>query len=798
MEGKEKASALSRRSFLKMAALASGAAATGSMLSACSSIGEAQVHAGVEETVCMTYCNACMGCPLEAVVRNDNVVFTRAAEIPDTDRDIKRMCARGASIPVQLVEGKRIKYPMKRVEGTERGAGQWERISWDEAINTICEKIKGYQNEFGKSSVCAFTYGTTEPRNLYNLYRLENLAEFSHQERTTDFALAQALYVNIGGYYFQGGNDWDIIESCKTFVVWGHNPIVSWPNTWRAIANAIENNGCKLVVVDPNYNTIAQKSDLFVSVRPGTDGALALGMINYMEENGMTADSYMQKRSCAPFLVKTSDGMFLRKSDLDASIAKGSADDDYAVWDEATGTLGYASTASSPALRMKDLTVEGQQVSTSYSLLLDAAAQYPMDRTAEIVTVSEDVIKEFCNLLVNNGEAEIFQGYGVDHYGQGFQNLAAIDALRIVAGLVKDPAFPYSLNDSGFASTETEHATTSASLGTFMFNDLIDKGSYQLPGCTMENGGQTVEVPGPTVDVPLKMLLSFGANLLNSCPDRNDTLKAYRNIDFHVAVNVEWCDTCDMADIVLPAAMIQESIGTMAIDGCVLASERCITPRFEAKPDYEIAQLIGQGIGLEKYFQDDMEAGMAHTLDTQVFNAMGLDYDALKQAKIIYMDKMSLPAPPHSDRAPAVLPGNTQPVPVLRAGFRPVCMSPAHVAAASGGLARNRRRFRGEPASGEVPAATDGWHPPIPRTFLLRAEPPAARDGDRRALRAHEPRRCRGARNLRRRLREALQRPRPRRRQGVLLGRHPTRLPGHRPRLAGIAVQERLQPGTHP
>ena len=73
------------------------------MLSACSSIGEAQVHAGVEETVCMTYCNACMGCPLEAVVRNDNVVFTRAAEIPDTDRDIKRMCARGASIPVQLL-----------------------------------------------------------------------------------------------------------------------------------------------------------------------------------------------------------------------------------------------------------------------------------------------------------------------------------------------------------------------------------------------------------------------------------------------------------------------------------------------------------------------------------------------------------------------------------------------------------------------------------------------------------------------------------------------------------------------
>ena len=203
-----------------------------------------------------TACRACIAsCAVLAHVKNGRVIKIEGN--PESPMSQGGLCAKGMAGIQALYHPNRNKYPMKRVEGTERGAGQWERISWDEAINTICEKIKGYQNEFGKSSVCAFTYGTTEPRNLYNLYRLENLAEFSHQERTTDFALAQALYVNIGGYYFQGGNDWDIIESCKTFVVWGHNPIVSWPNTWRAIANAIENNGCKLVVVDPNYNTIA-------------------------------------------------------------------------------------------------------------------------------------------------------------------------------------------------------------------------------------------------------------------------------------------------------------------------------------------------------------------------------------------------------------------------------------------------------------------------------------------------------------------------------------------------------------
>ena len=148
-----------------------------------------------------------MGCPLEAVVRDGNVVLTRAKEIEGAPIDQKRMCARGASIPTLIVQEKRIQYPMKRAEGTERGAGQWERISWDEAIDTICTKIKEYQAEFGSGSVCSFTYGTTEPRNMYNLNRLENVAQFSHQNRTTDFALTQGTMYTAGGFYYQGGVD---------------------------------------------------------------------------------------------------------------------------------------------------------------------------------------------------------------------------------------------------------------------------------------------------------------------------------------------------------------------------------------------------------------------------------------------------------------------------------------------------------------------------------------------------------------------------------------------------------------
>ncbi|MCI1479796.1 MAG: molybdopterin-dependent oxidoreductase [Eggerthellaceae bacterium] len=644
-----------RRGFLKAATLACGGALAGGALSGCSSIDAYDADAAeAEEKVCVTYCNACMGCPLEAVVRDDNVVLTRAAEIPNATFDQKRMCARGGSIPVQLVEEKRIKYPMKRVDGTERGAGQWERISWDEAIDTICTKIKEYQQEYGPSSVCTFTYGTTEPRNLYNLYRLENVAQFSHQNRTTDMALSSSLMYNAGGYWYQGGVDMHAIECMDTFVVWGHNPCVSWPNTWRYIANAIEKRGCKLIDVDPNHNTIAQKADLHVPIRPGTDGAFALGMMNYIEANGLANDTFMKQKSDGVFLVKASDGKYLRKSDMDPSVQLGSTDDDYAVWDEDANALGWAKTTANPSLRHEQMSISGVigtdgstgtvQVNTCYNLMMGVASEWDLARTSEVTDVSQDTIVKFCEMITAGGNCDFFQGYGLDHYGHGYNNIAATSALRIQCGLIPSPNTPYPLNDSGFATTETDHPIVSQKLGTFMFNDLLDKGSYTFPSVTIGTGDQAVEVPGATISTPLKMLINFGGNLCNSAPDRTKTVEAYKKIDFLVVTNVEWCDTADLADIVLPAAMIQESPAPISIDGCLVAGEKCITPRWEAKPDYEIAQLIGQGIGLGEWFTEDMDTGMSHVTDNAVMNAIGITYDVMKEQKIINMGG-SMPLP---------------------------------------------------------------------------------------------------------------------------------------------------------
>lgn len=777
---------LTRRGFLKTtatAALVAGSASAAGFAALTPKTALAQS----DEKTCTTYCNACMGCPLEAVVRDGNVVLTRAKEIEGAPIDQKRMCARGASIPTLIVQEKRIQYPMKRAEGTERGAGQWERISWDEAIDTICTKIKEYQAEFGSGSVCSFTYGTTEPRNMYNLNRLENVAQFSHQNRTTDFALTQGTMYTAGGFYYQGGADMDLVSQMSTFVVWGHNPIVSWPNAWHYIADAIENNDCKLIVVDPNKNTIGQKADLFVSLQPGTDAALALGLAKIIEEEGKTDDAFMQQKSCAPFLVKESDGRFLRKSDLEEGVAADA--DDFAVWDEATNAMGYASTAQNPVLRKKGIEVAGQRCNTAYSLLIDRISEYPIEMVSEVTTVPEETIRTFADLLCRPGMADIFQGYGIDHYGHGFNTIAAVSVLRIMRGMVPEPRMSYPLNSSGFDETETEHPAIVQSLGTFMFNDLLDTGKYTFPGVTAHMGEQVMELPDVTVEQPLKMLISFGANIVNSAPDRNKTIEAYKKFDFLVTANIEWCDTADISDIVLPAATIQEVGGPIGMNGCLVWADKAVEPKFEAKSDYDMANLIGRGLGLDEWFQEEFDEGMKHVVNTAMSAAMGIDADKLKEAGVMYVGAVPMPAYMTMTGKLQFYQENPGPIENYGQPMDPASIALPHWEPPMEAWPVTAGGFDANPLAEKYPLIVTAGT----RRFRVHPEPAAARDGDQRALCAHQSRGCRGPRHRGRQLRAPVQRPRPCGGQGHLQRRYSSGLSGYRPRLAALPVPKRLQ-----
>ena len=229
-------------------------------------------------------CRGCHGgCVHILTVENGRVVRVR----PDPGAPLNQghACIKGMSIIEQMYHPDRLLHPLKRVG--PRGSGQWEQISWDEALDTIAEKLTRISQESGPEAIAAFT-GTGR-------HHIPYLWRFTRAIGTPNITSAGALIClgprkNAGfstsGTY--GCVDYYGDTMPKLIVAWGANPVVSgadgelqWHPTRCAKA------GSKILVIDPQKTEMAKKADLWLRVRPGTDGALAMGIIRILIEEDL-------------------------------------------------------------------------------------------------------------------------------------------------------------------------------------------------------------------------------------------------------------------------------------------------------------------------------------------------------------------------------------------------------------------------------------------------------------------------------------------------------------------------------
>jgi len=214
---------------------------------------------------------------------------------PDHPENEGAMCVRGLSFMQLLYHPDRIKYPMKRVG--EKGEGKWQRISWDEALDTISLKIKQAREEYGPESI-AFSFCDGDRQNVVPGCALLS-ALGSPMICGTDAHYcfrpqALACMATFGwGNFFTGHDGFDFANS-KCIFIWGANHFESQPSRGKEIIQAIKN-GAKLIVVDPRFTNLAAKADLWLQVRPATDGALALGMLNYIIEQELYDEEFVDK-----------------------------------------------------------------------------------------------------------------------------------------------------------------------------------------------------------------------------------------------------------------------------------------------------------------------------------------------------------------------------------------------------------------------------------------------------------------------------------------------------------------------
>lgn len=195
-----------------------------------------------------------------------------------------RLCVKGYSYTRSVYSPDRIKYPMRQVGG--RGSGKWERISWDEAYDTIAKKILDIKKEYGSTlPICLNRYSGNF--NILNYCSEGMMSSIGHTTRAQGTpcwpAGIDAQTFDFGTIY---NNDPEDFVNSKLLIIWGANP--SWCSVHSMhFVEMAKRNGCKLVVIDPVVSQTASKADLYIQIKPSTDGALALGMARYLLDNNM-------------------------------------------------------------------------------------------------------------------------------------------------------------------------------------------------------------------------------------------------------------------------------------------------------------------------------------------------------------------------------------------------------------------------------------------------------------------------------------------------------------------------------
>ena len=206
-----------------------------------------------------------------------------------------RLCVRCLSFQQVLENPQRLLYPMKRAR-KDRGKDAWERITWDEAYNLICTKFSEIKEEYGPWSIL-FASGTGRDiaNGMYRMAYSYGSPNIAYQQtgvacygpRITATSIMMGNYcVPDCSMYFADRYDNPRWRAPGVIFIWGNNPLVSNAdgNVGHWMIDCMKR-GSKIVVVDPRLTWIASKADLFLQLRPGTDAALALAIINIMIEN---------------------------------------------------------------------------------------------------------------------------------------------------------------------------------------------------------------------------------------------------------------------------------------------------------------------------------------------------------------------------------------------------------------------------------------------------------------------------------------------------------------------------------
>jgi anaerobic selenocysteine-containing dehydrogenase len=572
----------------------------------------------VTRTVCMMPCGEM--CGVLAHVKNGVLTKVEPADFPEPKYFY--VCRKGLSTPKIVYHPDRLKYPMKRAG--ERGEGKWQRISWDEALDTIAGKLKDIAAKYNPESVAMISGGLNVPHGGLFIGQRFASAIGASWVSPQGAAMAAQICADMTSTGSRFGEPYHLNhEDPRLCVYWGSNVVETFPWRYRNQIRPAREKGAKMVCISPIFTPTAAKSDEWLPIRPGTDAALALGMINIIVSEGLCDEAFIIEHTVGPFLVRSDNGLFLRE-EHDPSGEKAKT---YLVWDTKTNKpQTYDTPGVTPALR-GSYTVDGLECKPAFQLLVELAEQYSLEKVSKITEIAPDAIRKLAVDYATRRPVVSERGIGMSRNYHGNLGHRAITALAAVTGnicLKRPQDFFANLNWRPF---------------------LFPGGRFYKPLTSFQfyNSHLTGK------PYPIKAFWVSSHNPANSHPNRNNMQQLLSNMEFIVVSELFMSTTAEYADIVLPGSTTFECT-SMALPWetffggipYLQIQPKVIEPYYECKSDLEIYTELAQRMGLGEFFDKSADEYIEMLLSSGHPSLQGITLDKLREG----------PLKPNPDSAP--------------------------------------------------------------------------------------------------------------------------------------------------
>lgn len=569
-----------RRSVLKWGAmLGSMAAVSGGGLFY--GLKQANSEASKDEKTVWTSCNVNCGsrCLLRAHVTDGVVTRIETDNGGDETYGLHeiRACLRGRSMRRRMYAPDRLKYPMKRVG--KRGEGKFERISWDQALDEISERLKKVLDQYGNEAVYV-NYGTGNLGSVMSngssaashLYRLMNsLGGYLRLYGSYSTSQIRRAMPFMYGHRLKNNPISDIANS-KLAVFFGNNPAATRMSGGGIVYDLLEakkKGGTRIIVIDPRHSdTAAAVADEWIPIRPGTDAALVSALAYVMITEDLVDQDFLDR--CT---------MGYDEDSLPEGIPSGNSYKSYILG------LGEDKTPKTP------------------------------DWAAKLTGIPAERITQLGRELGTAKPAYICQGWANQRQANGEQNCRAITMLAMLTGNMGLQGGSTGVREGSkslsVATLPNLDNPVKKAISVFMWTDAIKRGAEMT---ALRDGVQGAD----KLDVPIKFMWNFAGNaIINQHSDSNETTRILQDeslLETLVVIDNFLTPSARYADYLLPGAFNLEEDdmvkqGYSANLQYVIFAQKAAEPFFESRSVYDISAAIATRLGAGDIFTEGRTRG---------------------------------------------------------------------------------------------------------------------------------------------------------------------------------------------